>query len=53
MKSLVSGILGIFICGYSYAEVDTKVYNNYLSLYIPEIAPHSELIKHQDIYYIY
>lgn len=51
MRKLLS--LLIVISCYSYAEMNTTVYNNYIALYIPEIAPHSTLIKQQDIYYIY
>lgn len=48
MRKLLS--LLIVISCYSYAEMNTTVYNNYIALYIPEIAPHSTLIKQQDIY---
>ncbi|WP_294612961.1 hypothetical protein [uncultured Gilliamella sp.] len=49
MKKLILIVLYI-LSYYSYAEVNTKVYNNYIVLYIPEIAPYSKLIKQQDIY---
>lgn len=49
MKKLILFVLCI-LSNYSYAEVNTKVYNSYIGLYIPEIAPYSKLIKQQEIY---
>lgn len=48
MKKLILVVLSI-ISYCSYAEVNTKVYNNYIVFYAPEYAPHSTLIKKQEI----